>query len=100
MDKIDPLRLMAAEIADKQIGISSEVKEKLIEDLMKTMERYINAEIIAQLNDEQAEKFVEFMQNNPSQEEVVSHLQKDGVNLQQTISNALYGFKQAYVGNK
>ncbi len=98
-NKSDPLRLMAEELVNTQHGISPEVREKLIEDLIKSMERFINAEIIAQLDDEQAEKFVEFMQANPNQEEVINHLKNNGVNLQQAISNALFGFKQAYLGN-
>lgn len=95
----DPLRQIAVNIVNAREGISDVVREKMIDELVVTMERFINTELLARLDDAQAQEFLNFLDTNPNDEQTVQFFKDRNVNVDEAVTVALQNFKDAYVGN-
>lgn len=95
----DPLRQIAADIVDTKGGIDEDLRTKMINELVVTMERFINTELLAHLSDEQAQEFSQFLDTNPTEEATLQFFKERGINVEVAVTVALQQFKDAYVGN-
>ena len=95
----DPLRQIAENIVNARQGISDVVREKMIAELIVSMERFINTELLARLDDNQAQEFLSFLDTNPNDEQTLQFFKDRNVNVEEAVTVALQNFKDAYVGN-
>lgn len=85
-------------LMEKGLGEApNEVKVKLKEDLAVRLEKWLVADMVAQLSEAQAEEFEQFLDSNPTQASITEQLQAVIPNHEQIYQDSLLGFKQAYL---
>lgn len=94
----DPLRQIAQSIVNEHQGINDTVKNKMMDDLVATMERFINTELLARLDNAQAQEFLDLLNTNPTDEQTVQFFKDKNVNVDEAVMVALQSFKDSYVG--
>jgi len=94
----DPLRQIAQSIVNEHQGINDTVKNKMMDDLVATMERFINTELVARLDNAQAQEFLDLLNTNPTDEQTVQFFKDKNVNVDEAVMVALQSFKDSYVG--
>lgn len=94
----DPLRQIAQSIVNEHPGINETVKNKMMDDLVATMERFINTELLARLDNTQAQEFLDLLNTNPTDEQTVKFFKDKNVNVDEAVTVALQSFKDSYVG--
>ena len=94
----DPLRQIAQSIVSQKVGINDTVKEKMMNELVIAMERSINTELLARLDNAQAQEFLDLINKNPSDEETVEFFKKKNINIDEAVAVALQSFKDSYIG--
>jgi hypothetical protein len=94
----DPLRQVAESLVAQKPGINDAVKEKMIDELVVAMERSINTELLARLDNSQAQEFLDLLNTNPTDEQTVQFFKDKNVDIDKAVAVALQTFKDSYIG--
>ncbi|MBP9813144.1 hypothetical protein KBC51_01750 [Candidatus Saccharibacteria bacterium] len=97
-EKKDPLQEVAESIVNQRVGINETVRKKMIDELVLSMERMINTELLSRLDNNQAQQFSDFLDTNPSDEETVQFFKNKNIDINEAVAVALQSFKDAYIG--
>lgn len=95
----DPLRKIAEDIVADKDDIDESLRERMINELVQIMERFINKQLVSQLNDTQAKEFSDFLDSDPSDEQTVQFFKDKNIDVDKSIVIALQSFKDAYLGS-
>ncbi|MCA9350132.1 hypothetical protein H6794_00620 [Candidatus Nomurabacteria bacterium] len=97
-EKKDPLQEVAESIVNQRVGINETVRKKMIDELVLSMERMINTELLSRLDNNQAQQFSDFLDTNPSDEETIQFFKNKNIDINEAVAVALQSFKDAYIG--
>lgn len=95
----DPLRRVAEDIVADKGNIDGSLKERMIDELVQTMERFINTQLVSQLNDMQAKEFSDLLDSDPSNEQTIQFFKDRNIDVNKSVVIALQSFKDAYLGS-
>lgn len=98
MQQDDPLYKYAKQFVDEAGDQPDELKEKMLTDILDSMNEYLNAEFVSRLTLSGIDDFNELLDRNASDEEIQQFFEDSGVDIEGATATALFNFKKAYLG--
>jgi hypothetical protein len=94
----DPLYQYAKQFIDEKGDQPIELQEKMLNEILASMNEFVNAEFISRLTLSGIDDFNTLLDKNASDEQIQQFFEDSGVDIANATATALIKFKQAYIG--
>lgn len=94
----EALQVYAAGVIGDDPTLDIQLKQSMMDDIIKSAHAYINKYLVASLTAEQVVEFNDFLGTKPTDDDIVKFFVNHGVNVSQVIFDALSKLKESYQG--
>ena len=92
------MRLIAEDILKNEQNLDPEVKEIMLNDLIESLNSFINKELVLSLSENQVKEFNQLLETNPSDDQTIQFFLNNKIDVNKAVQVAVNKLREAYQG--